>query len=147
MAIIFHTSDPVQFHVKQKVLLKNWIKHIITSHSKSVGQISIILVTDEELLQMNKDVLNHDYYTDIITFQYDYPPGISGDLYISIDRIKENAVKFAISTNEELHRVMIHGVLHLLGFKDKKKNEAAEMRQKENDSLKVLREMFHVKYE
>lgn len=92
---------------------------------------------DEQLLEMNKQYLQHDYYTDIITFDYSELPVVSGDLFISIDRVRENAKSFEISFTEELHRVMVHGVLHLIGFSDKGKKAEHIMRNKEEEALKM----------
>ncbi len=94
-------------------------------------------MSDEQLLAMNKQYLNHDYYTDIITFDYSESSLISGDLFISVDRVRENAKQLKVSFNEELHRVMVHGVLHLLGFSDKSKAQAQTMRKQEDEALKM----------
>ena len=107
-----------------------------------MGEISIVMCSDELLLETNQKYLNHDYYTDIITFDYTEEDQISGDLMISYDRVKENAKKENVSVQEELRRVMAHGVLHLLGLKDKSEREAAEMRAQEDAAL-VL---FHVEH-
>lgn len=144
MAIYIHEENS-KFHVKQKRNLKSWLKHLIHLHHKTLGDINIILRTDDELLEMNQEVLQHDTYTDIITFNYNIENEISGDLFISIERIKENAAKFAVQTDEELKRVMAHGVLHLVGFNDKKKEEQNQMRIEENKALDLYNEMFHVK--
>jgi rRNA maturation RNase YbeY len=146
MPVYIHEQQ-TRFHVEQKRIVKSWIKQIIDNHQKKTGDINIILCSDEELLKMNQEVLDHDTYTDIITFNYNHANIVSGDLFISIERIQENASKFAVSTEEELRRVMIHGVLHLIGFNDKKDNERLEMRRKENESLSLLEKMFHVKHD
>ena len=122
--------------------MKSWLKQIIESRNKSVGEISIVMCSDELLLETNQKYLNHDYYTDIITFDYTEEDQISGDLMISYDRVRENAKKENVSVQEELRRVMAHGVLHLLGLKDKSEREAAEMRAQEDAAL-VL---FHVEH-
>lgn len=107
------------------------------------GEISIIICSDDELLEINRNHLNHDYYTDIITFDYSEGANINGDLFVSIDRIKENSDKFEVRFEEELHRVIFHGVLHMMGYNDKSNEEQTLMRSKENHYLK---ELFHVKH-
>ncbi len=111
------------------------LSKLITEEAKVIGDISIIFVSDEYLLEMNKKYLNHDYYTDIITFDYCEKNVISGDLFISVERVEENADTFNISFISELHRVMIHGVLHLCGYRDKTDEEQVEMRSMENKYL------------
>lgn len=102
------------------------------------GTITIVLCSDDQLLEVNRQFLQHDYYTDIITFQYTDNQQISGDLMISLDRVIENAKTFKVSTEKELHRVMIHGVLHLCGYKDKRKTDKELMTKKENTYLRKL---------
>jgi probable rRNA maturation factor len=138
MAISF-TSQNIPFSLKNKLALKDWIKQIALKEKKQVGYINYVFLSDETLLKMNVDYLDHDTYTDIITFDYTEGKKISGDIFISVDRIAENAVKFKVSFTDELHRVIIHGVLHLCGYKDKKKADAELMRNKENASLKIRR--------
>ena len=124
--------------LKNRTILKNWIKYTIEKNNKQIGEISYIFCSEEQLLEINKEFLNHDYYTDIITFDYSESDIISGDLFISIDRIKDNAKTLGISYQEELHRVIIHGILHLLGFKDKTDEESQNMRLLENECLSNL---------
>ena len=99
---------------------------------------SIIFCSDEYLLEMNRTHLDHDYYTDIITFDYTDNQIVSGDLFISVDRVRENASDFNVSFQHELHRVIIHGVLHLCGYKDKSDEEEKLMRSKENNALSMI---------
>ena len=115
-------------------------------HHKSLGAINIIVLDDESLLRINRETLSHDYYTDIITFDFSSGKKVAGDLYISIDRIRENARKFAVSERTELHRVIAHGVLHLLGYKDKSKADQQVMRDAEDRYLQKLSELFHVEH-
>ncbi|HAF47062.1 MAG TPA: rRNA maturation RNase YbeY [Cryomorphaceae bacterium] len=103
-----------------------------------LGKIQVHWLSDEELLEINKAHLDHDYYTDIITFDYSTPRKISGELFISVDRVRDNAVTHGSSVNQEFHRVVAHGVLHLLGFKDKTGAESKVMREKENEVLQAL---------
>jgi rRNA maturation RNase YbeY len=115
---------------------------LVSLESFELGDITLIFCTDEELLAINKEHLAHDYYTDIITFNYNTDSLLSGDLFISVDRVTDNAMQLGVSLEEELHRVCFHGVLHLLGYNDKTPNEIDAMRQKENFYLNKL---FHVK--
>lgn len=134
--ITFHSVDTA-FTLKDQRKIKNWIENLIASQQKITGEISYVFCSDEYLLSVNKEHLNHDYYTDIITFDYCENKLISGDLFISIDRIKENAKQYNTSNKNELHRVMAHGVLHLLGFKDKTVKDAKKMREMEDYSLNL----------
>lgn len=124
--------------LKKRTILKRWIKAIVENNKKEVGEISYIFCSDEQLLEINKEFLNHDYYTDIITFDYSETDVVSGDLFISIERIKDNAKTLKTSYQEELHRVIIHGVLHLLGYKDKTEEESENMRKLEDECLLIL---------
>lgn len=126
------------FSLKKRTILKQWIKAIVENNKKEVGEISYIFCSDEQLLKINKEFLNHDYYTDIITFDYSETDVVSGDLFISIERIKDNAQTLNTSYQEELHRVIIHGVLHLLGYKDKTEEESENMRKLEDECLLIL---------
>lgn len=136
MAINF--SCNTKFPFSNRLKTKAWIKQVIAQYGKQCGDISYIFDTDEQVLNVNKQYLNHDYYTDIITFDYVEGDVISGDIVISIDRIKENAENFNTSFDNELHRVIIHGVLHLLGFEDHSPQEDKIMRQKENEALAIF---------
>lgn len=124
--------------LKKRTILKQWIKAIVENNKKEVGEISYIFCSDGQLLEINKEFLNHDYYTDIITFDYSETDVVSGDLFISIERIKDNAKTLKTSYQEELHRVIIHGVLHLLGYKDKTEEESENMRKLEDECLLIL---------
>ena len=111
------------------------LSNVVKTELKELGDISIIFVSDSYLLEMNQKYLNHDYFTDIITFDYCEHNIISGDLFISVDRVKENADSFNVDELTEIHRVMIHGVLHLCGYKDKTEEEEKNMRLLENKYL------------
>lgn len=115
----------------------SWLSKICDAEGRKLQEISLIFCSDEYLLNMNKEYLDHDYYTDIITFDY-YTEAISGDLFISIDRVKENALLNNVLFRDELNRVVAHGVLHLLGFGDKSEEESAQMRKKENEALALI---------
>lgn len=126
----------IDFKLKEKTKLKQWIKFITEKEKHILGTINYIFCSDEELLEINIKHLNHNTYTDIITFDYTESKKISSDIFISVDRVAENAKKFNVTFDEELHRVMIHGVLHLCGYKDKSKADSELMRHKENQALK-----------
>jgi rRNA maturation RNase YbeY len=118
--------------------LTNWISKVCINENYNLGDISLIFCSDEYLLDMNRTHLDHDYYTDIITFDYTDNQIVSGDLFISIDRVRDNASDFNVSFEHELHRVIIHGVLHLCGYKDKSDDEEKLMRTKENNALSLI---------
>ena len=124
--------------------LFEWYSNVCEVEGKVLGDLSLIFCSDEHLLEMNKEYLQHDYYTDIITFDYSEDSLVSGDLFISVDRVQDNADEFDVLFQDELHRVCVHGLLHLCGYKDKSDEDEAMMRQKENEML-VLRK-FHVKH-
>ena len=121
----------------QNTLKKN-INYLINNELKEAGEISIIFCSDQYLLEINKQYLKHDYYTDIITFDYVEKNVISGDLFISTDRIKDNAMKYETKVIKELYRVVFHGVLHLVGYKDKNEDEQQLMTEKENFYLSKI---------
>ena len=137
MSIRF-SSQSGDFNVSCADDVKKWISEVVMRRGKSVGNINYLFCDDEYLLDANNRYLNHDTYTDIITFDYVEGNLVSGDILISLDRVGENAHQFGCSFERELHRVVIHGVLHLLGFKDKTDADAAQMRLKEEESLKLL---------
>ncbi len=136
--IDFHFEE-VSITAFQAEVYVLWIKKTILHHQCKLGQLQYIFCTDEYLHRMNVAYLNHDTLTDIITFPYQEPPIVSGDIFISIDRVKENASERNLPFGDELSRVIIHGILHLCGYGDKNEAEAAEMRRMENEALFVLR--------
>ena len=133
--IFFEDLKPVP--IQEKILVLH-LNSLIKNELKKAGEISIIFCSDEYLLEMNKAYLEHDYYTDIITFDYVEGDVISGDLFISLDRVKENAEKFETPFLKEVYRVVFHGVLHLVGYKDKTEAEQKVMRKKENYYLEEV---------
>lgn len=133
-------SEDIDFEPSNPDLLSEWIKSVIEKEGYNLQHACYIFCSDEYLLQLNKEYLNHDTYTDIITFPYTYPPLIEGDMFISIDRVKDNARQYEVTFEQELHRVMIHGIFHLCGYSDKSPEEEARMRQKEDEALKSLPE-------
>lgn len=116
--------------------IEHWLNSAITKNNFILGALNFIFCSDEYLLKINVEYLNHDYYTDVITFNYNEANIVSGDIFISTERVKENALEFNISEKEELCRVIIHGVLHLLGFDDKVKEDKEKMTSEENEYLK-----------
>lgn len=136
MAINFFSENNFKFNKKR--ITSKWLKQVISQYQKIPGEVSFIFCSDDQLLEINKKFLKHFYYTDVITFNYNEGDIISGDIYISIDRIIENAKEFNETFHWELNRVMVHGVLHLLGFNDKEESERERMHELENIHLKEL---------
>ncbi|MCL3780190.1 rRNA maturation RNase YbeY [Prolixibacteraceae bacterium JC049] len=134
-------SEDIDFQLNNSELTEAWISKVIENHSFKLGDISFIFCTDDYLLNVNREYLQHDYYTDIITFDYVEDNVVSSDIFISIDRIKENAEEFKVSFENELNRIIIHGILHLLGFKDKEPEQKKIMTSKEDESLALLDEL------
>lgn len=130
-------SEDVDFDLKGKLKTKKWITTIVNQEAQKTGEINIIFCSDEYLLQVNKQYLDHDYYTDIITFNYNTDK-VNGDLFISIDRVFENAEKQNVPRGTEMQRVIIHGILHLLGYNDKSPEEEKLIRQKEDKAIKIF---------
>ncbi len=136
-SISFHTHE-VSFTLENKSKIEIWIEDCISKELKTTGDISYIFCSDDYLHKINLKYLNHDTFTDIITFNYCEKNLISGDIFISVDRVKENAISFNTTFQNELHRVMIHGVLHLIGFDDKDEEDQLTMRAKEDFYLSLL---------
>lgn len=135
---IQYCSEDVSVPKFRKRKISSWIKETIISEGKIPGDISFIFCSDNYLLEVNKQYLNHDYFTDIITFDYVENTVVSGDIFISCDRVKENAREFNAEFLNELSRIIIHGVLHLCGYKDKSKKDKLLMTQKEDFYLNLL---------
>jgi probable rRNA maturation factor len=121
-----------------KTTLKQNLKTLAKSEGKTLKDISVVFTDDDYLLEVNKQYLNHDYYTDVITFDYSVFPEVSGDIMISLDRVKDNAETLSVSFQEELNRVVYHGLLHLCGYKDKSAADEKLMRTKENYYLELF---------
>ena len=136
-SISYHNED-VNFELKASPLISNWIKKVIQQQKCHLVYLNFIFCSDPFLHQINLQYLDHNTYTDVITFPYSNPPEIEGDIFISIDRIRENAQKFKTPFEEELNRVMIHGVLHLCGFHDKDPDDKIRMTSQENTALQLL---------
>lgn len=138
--IAFHSNTDFVFNETSKYT--EWINKVVRNYEAMPGTLQYVFMSDEELLAMNQKFLQHDYYTDIITFDYSEGMKISGDIFISVDRVGENAEAFKVTFEEELRRVMIHGVLHLLGMKDSTDADRNKMREAEEEAMKL----FHVKH-
>jgi probable rRNA maturation factor len=134
MSILFHSLYSSKT-VPRKTEIKNWLIKIVSDHKKKLGHVNIIFVDDKKMLELNQQYLKHDYLTDIITFNYNTEKEISGDIYISSKRVDENAKKFLCSFQNEILRVIVHGIFHLLGFDDKTKSQKSLMRQLEDSAL------------
>ena len=133
--ILFHNAD-TSYILKNKRIISSWITDTIKEEEKQLEEISYIFCTDDYLLKINQEHLDHDTYTDIITFDYTENGIISSEIYISVDRVRENAKNLGVGALDEMHRVIIHGVLHLCGYKDKSDLQSQEMRGKENYYLR-----------
>lgn len=141
MSIRFFNED-VDLPVFKRRKISNWLKFVVTSQSKKIGNICFVFCSDNYLLEINKRYLNHDYFTDIITFDYVENNLVSGDIFVSLDRVLENSLDYNVSYNNELFRILIHGVLHLLGFNDKLEDDKVIMTEKEDFYLKMLIDNF-----
>lgn len=135
--ISYHTEDIKKPNICTR-RTSAWVKKIAASHGKTIGEIAYIFCSDPYILEVNKQYLQHDYFTDVITFDYTEGNKISGDIFISLDTVQSNAEQFGVDFYEELERVIIHGILHLCGFKDKEKAEEAQMREEENKAISSL---------
>ena len=140
MAINFHEKDE-SAGIKNKNLLKKWLKDLIVLEHASPGQINIVLTSDNNVLELNNKYLSRNYLTDIITFDYSENQVIAGDLFISVTRVRENSEKFDVTFKKELKRVIVHGVLHLLGYGDSTKKEKSLMQQMEDRYLTISPEI------
>ncbi|MFS2295408.1 MAG: rRNA maturation RNase YbeY, partial [Actinomadura sp.] len=137
--IHFFTEDLI-FRLNNKTKIREWLRHAAREEGYRIAEISFIFCSDNYLLEMNRTYLNHDTFTDIITFDNSTVPGkLAGDIYISLPRIRENAKIFGVPEDAELCRVMIHGILHLCGYGDKKKDEKVLMREKEDTYIRLYK--------
>ena len=132
----------LEFQLENEEQYSSWISNVISSENKKEGDINYIFCDDEYILEINKQYLDHDYYTDIISFDYSVGNELHGDIFVSIERVRENAIEFEVTFDEELKRVLAHGVLHYCGYKDKTEEEELLMRTKEDEKIK----MFHVEH-
>lgn len=134
-------SEIEKFKIKPVRLYKTWLLAIAEREQKTIGTITYVFMSDQQLLQHNQNFLQHNTYTDIITFDYCEGKTLNGDILISIDRVYDNAGKFGVDIGEELRRVMSHGLLHLCGYKDKKPDDQTLMRKKENQALLIWKKI------
>ena len=137
--VSYYTED-IKFSFKERRLTSRWLRLVAESEIRRLGDISIIFCSDNYILDVNMKYLQHDYFTDIITFDYCEGDRLSGDLFISVDSVRENAIEYGTEFEDELNRVIVHGLLHLIGYDDHSKNDIAVMRSKENYYLS-LREL------
>ena len=135
--IRFFNKD-IKFNLEKKLVLKKWIKTVVDQYNCKVGDINVILCNDPYILEINQQFLSHDYYTDIITFDYCEDDVISGDLFISLDTVRTNSELVGATYEQELHRVIIHGILHLCGINDKGEGEREIMEACENKALAMI---------
>ena len=139
--VSYYTQD-IDFTFKIKAANNQWLKVVAESEIRKLGQISIIFCSDNYILDINMKYLQHDYFTDIITFDYCKGDRLSGDLFISIDSVRENARLYGVEFQEELYRVIVHGILHLIGYDDHTKAQKAQMRAKEDYYLSLREAMY-----
>ena len=136
--MITYNSDGVKMPKIRKRDTSAWIKAVAATYGRKVGDVGYMFVSDEKILEVNREYLGHDYYTDVITFDYDEDDIVSGDIVISLDTVRSNAELFGKSYDDELHRVIIHGILHLCGINDKGLGEREVMEAAENKALAML---------
>ena len=137
--MITYNVDGVKMPKIRKRDTSAWIKAVAATYGRKVGEIGYMFVDDEKILEVNREYLGHDYYTDVITFDYDEDDTVSGDIVISLDTVRTNAEQFGKSYDDELHRVIIHGILHLCGINDKRPGEREIMEAAENKALAMLK--------
>ena len=135
--MIRYFQEDIQFELKQKMRNNRWLKMVAGSEMRRLGAVNIIFCSDNYILDVNMRYLQHDYFTDIITFDYCEKDVLSGDLFISIDSVRENALFYGVPFADELDRVMVHGLLHLIGYDDHTEEQVAEMRAKEDYYLQM----------
>ncbi len=140
MSIFFH-KEGINFDIGKKQKIRQWIKKVVENEGKELGELNIIIAKDKELLELNKIYLSRKYLTDVITFEYNQQKKISGDIYLSVERVRENALKFNEQVDREILRVIIHGILHMIGYGDKKNEEQTKMREKEDEYLYMFDKM------
>jgi rRNA maturation RNase YbeY len=137
MCLVSFHSEQTDYSISNENQISDWLVSVCKKEGKTLAEISIILCSDDYLLEVNRKHLNHDYYTDVITFDYSESPHVSGDIIISIDRVQENADSFGVEMVDELHRIIVHGTLHLLGYTDKTSSSKEEMTSKEDFYLSL----------
>jgi probable rRNA maturation factor len=138
MSVIVFFNQEVSFRLKNKTLIVGWLMKVARKEKKRIEKLQYVFCNDKKILNINKRFLKHDYQTDIITFDYSQGINLQGEIYISLDTIQSNSNTFNVTFFEELTRVLLHGLLHLIGYKDKTKKEISLMRKKENEYLLLL---------
>ncbi len=136
--MITYNAEGVKLPKFKKRAMNAWIKQVAADHGRRIGEVGYMFVSDEKILEINNEYLGHDYYTDVITFDYDEDDVINGDIVISLDTVRSNAEMFNKSYEDELHRVIIHGILHLCGINDKGPGEREIMEANEDRALAML---------
>ena len=136
--MIFYTTENVKAPKLEKRKTNAWIKTVAEKYDKKIGEIAYIFCDDAKILEVNKTYLQHDYFTDIITFDYCEGAVLNGDIFISLDTVRANAQEFGVTFENELHRILIHGILHLCGQEDKIPEARLEMTRKENEALQMI---------
>ena len=136
--MIFYTTENVKAPKLEKRKTNAWIKTVAEKYDKKIGEIAYIFCDDAKILEVNKTYLQHDYFTDIITFDYCEGVVLNGDIFISLDTVRTNAQEFGVTFENELHRILIHGILHLCGQEDKTPEARLEMTRKENEALQMI---------
>ena len=140
--MIRYFNEDIKYELKGKLFNNNWLKTVAGSEMKRIEDINIIFCSDPYILEVNLKYLQHDYFTDIITFDYCEGDKLSGDLFISIDSVRENSIFYGTEFEDELNRVMVHGLLHLIGYDDHSDTDIAQMRAKENYYLELRRSLL-----
>ncbi len=137
--MITYNIENVKMPTLRKRETNDWIRAVAAKYGKKVGEVAYIFCNDAKILEVNRQYLQHDYYTDIITFDYCEGNTLHGDIFVSLDTVRSNAHEFGTTFDDELHRILIHGILHLCGQNDKTPADSVEMTRKENDALAILR--------
>jgi len=137
MTIVSFHSEQTDFSVSNESLIADWLIDVCLKEGKTLTEVSVIFCSDDYLLEVNRNHLEHDYYTDVITFDYSEELDVAGDIFISVDRVTENALSLGVAMTEELHRIIVHGTLHLLGYTDKKTEAKEQMTAKEDFYLSL----------
>lgn len=133
--------DQIKYRIHKAKEIKRFLEKVITDENKTPGDLVFIITSDESLVEINRKFLKHDYYTDVITFDYSAEGTVNGEIYMSIDTIRRNALSYKSGINEELFRVMIHGILHLCGYRDERKEERKKMFSRQEEKLKEFDKM------
>ena len=140
--MIRYFQEDIRFDLKQKMQNNRWLKMVAGSEMRRIGAVNIIFCSDNYILDVNMRYLQHDYFTDIITFDYCEGDKLSGDLFISVDSVRENALYYGTEFEDELNRVMVHGILHLIGYDDHTEEEQKVMREKEDYYLSLRKSIL-----